>query len=255
MSTELVNKQIVAIIENNTYLKALATGTQLKNLSVFEKKSLLADCIAVAIFNGGWATKEDNDIVMLINSLMTEVCGRLSGMTDLEVKTAFDQGAKGAYGENHGISPAACLKWLDTYHQHSNRKQAQEQLAKLIQSPPRQPLTREEKQIFINDAFQKYCFHDAYKDYGNLVYNWLDEEGLITYTAAEKRDFLEAGRKLIYNRLNDYKSLDEKRQNDKKITELMDNDNEPIAEGKRLALLDFFKWLKLSGVKKITFKN
>lgn len=255
MNNSLINTRANEIINSNVYMQAIATGIKVKNLSVFEKQSLLSDCIAAAIFIGGWAPKQDMDVALMIQSLMPDLSKRLSGMTDLEVKAAFDSGAKGYYGETFGISVASAIKWLDAYYLDSKRMAAQKQLQQLIATPPRTPLTREEKRLFINDAFKKYCLHDTYIDYGNIVYDWLDHEGLITYTTAQKREFLEAGRKLIYDRLNNWKNLEEKRENDKKIADLMDNDNEPIAEGKRLALLDFFKYLKIAGAKKITFKE
>jgi hypothetical protein len=249
------NPSLPALLATNSYANALLTTKPMCELAQKEAKNHILDCIISATFIGGWNKKDDQDLVFMVNSIMPDIEKRFKMLTQAEVKSAFDNGAKGQYGETFGISPAACLKWLTAYYMDAERLKAKKEIEKLKAAPIVQKLSRGEKRQAIQIAYAKFKETGSYHDYGNHIYNSLDAERLIAFTGDQKREFLERGRKIIYDRLQCYKDLAQKRENDKKIEALMDDDTTPIIEGKRVALREYFLILSAAGFKEIIFQE
>lgn len=247
--------QIPAIQANNSYALALTSTRQMFELTHDEKYNLLMDCVTKATFIGGWHSKLDHEIELLIEMLIPEFDKRYKRMTQAEVSAAFDRGAKGQYGDTPGISVKGILRWIDCYYLDRERQSAKKQLEKSLEQPARPKMSRGEKRAFINSAYQKFLQDGFYKDYGNAVYDLADNERLIVFTNAEKRAFLERGRKIVFDNLQNYKNLQQKRDNEKKLDALIDNDNSAIFEAKRIALYEYFKILKSLSLTEVPFIN
>lgn len=241
----------------NPYVAALVLTKPMFELEVKDRKFHLANCIQIATFIAGWQEKHQDDIRTLVQLLMPEINGRLKQMTEAEVRAAFENGAKGYYGENKaGMCPATCIGWLDAYYLHRDRIEAK----KMIQSEqvheqptPAAELQDTERRSTIQNAYSKFRDQGVYHDYGNLIYDLLDKEKLLPYSTPEKKEFLERARKSLHAKLQNASNLQQKRENDRKIADLMESDSSAIVEAKRIALLDYFTKAKQSGVTTILF--
>lgn len=240
----------------NNYLKALINSRPMFELSAPDKKKYLLGCITAAIFIGGWNPKDDNDLFLMVNTLMPDINGKFRAMTEVEVRAAFENGSKGYYGENKGgMSVAACISWLNSYHQDVNRSHAKKQLAALNKKPDKFRPSRAQIQSLIQSSYAEFLETGVYNDHGNATYNMLDSERMINFTIAEKNSYVEKGRIIVFNRLQIYRDLKEKRENEKKLDELMESDTTAIIEAKKLALLDYFGSVKALGLVEISFVN
>lgn len=72
---------------------------------------------------------------------------RFRAMTETEIREAFVAGAKGYYGENKGgLTVAACIFWINAYHQDAARLLAKKEVAARQKELPRSlVLTTEER--------------------------------------------------------------------------------------------------------------
>lgn len=264
MSNLVLSPQYNEIVQANTYLKAIYNGRVLRSMTNDEKGFLLVDAIGRATFIGGWKINDnedqaDKDMIATASILLQDLNGKFAGMTDLEVLEAFQKGSKGEYGENFGISPAGCLRWLNAYFADTSRNEAKKWIAAIENYTPSKEPTQQEKRNKINEAYEKYCLEGEYNDYGNPIYSWLDAEGLITYTIDQKNEFVMQAERLTLERLNNWKSAKEKRENDRKLSDIIEgteNSKSAIkAFAKRLALCDYFRFLKMAGVTSIKFND
>jgi hypothetical protein len=240
----------------NPYVAALTLTKPMYELEVKDRKAHLLACIQTAIFIGGWQQKHINDLILIVQLLMPEINGRLKLMTEAEVRLAFENGAKGYYGENKGgLSIVACIGWLDAYYLDAKRLDAKKRVGttQIGDHLSVADLSNLERRSTIQTAYTKFLTHGSYHDYGNLIYNLLDKEGLLSYSTQEKKAFVELGRKSLYAKLQFANNLQERRDNDRKIEELMNSDVNAIVEAKRIALLDYFVKAKLQDVVKIVF--
>jgi hypothetical protein len=257
-SLRVINNETCIQSSQSSFTQALINGKPINQFPENEKLNLIMGNILNAVFTGGWATKADADIQLMAGSLLIDIDGRFQLMTDIEIREAFIAGAKGNYGENKGgLSVVACVGWLSSYCLDSSRAkakkeiEAKKQIEENNKMRPIPGLNDNDKKIAIQSAYDKYLKQGTYHDYGNLIYDLLDKSGMIPFTNAEKRAFLEKGRKVIYDRLQNWRDMQEKRENEKKLEELMESDKTAIIEAKRLALLDYFERLKKSGVEVI----
>src|SRR5260221_7615337 len=164
---QLYQKSELATTSNN-YILALISTKKIFELTYNEKWNLLLDCIGVATFIGGWNAKHSDDISLMITALMPDISGRFRVMTEGELKSAFENGAKGYYGETAGISVVGCIKWISCYQMDATRKTAKQELEKVINKElPRPKNTRGENRQFIAVAFSKFIETGFYQDYGN----------------------------------------------------------------------------------------
>ncbi|WP_295714767.1 hypothetical protein [Mucilaginibacter sp.] len=255
----IVNVNETGIIKPvNPYVAALTLTRPMLELEIKDRKSHLLSCIQTAILIAGWKEQHINDLVANVYLLMPEINGRLKAMTEAEVRAAFENGAKGYYGENKaGMCAATCIKWLYSYYLDAKRIEAKKtiQAQQTQEQPvPAAELPNTERQALIQSAYGKYLETGSYHDYGNLIYNLLDKEGLLPYSTPEKKVFLESARKSLHAKLQFANNLQERRENDRKIADLMESDTNAITEAKRMSLLDYFTKTKHTGAKEIIFR-
>lgn len=254
-SISAAGKNTQVAVSDNLYTKALVNGTPMLQLHSVDRMNHVLACVQSAIFIGGWNKKDDEDLKATVRALMPDINGRFKLFTEKEVRLAFENGAKGYYGESFGVSVASCIHWLNAFQQDVNRVNAKKELEAAAKSAYRPPMSRGQRQAFINTAFQTYLDTGIYNDHGNAVYDMLDKERMINYTAAQKNAYVERGRVIVYNRLQVWRDLQEKKENEKKMAELIESDTTAIIEAKRLALMDYFGALKGIGAKKVCFVN
>jgi hypothetical protein len=245
--------------QGNQFLKALTSTSQLMALTNIEKKEFILDCITAATFIGGWNVKNDGDVHLIISSLIGDFNTRFKDLTKAEVKKAFESGAKGYYGESFGISVAGIIKWILAYIAESNRVELKKELllqqAKAAGPDIRQFIWRGERRDRIQAAYDRFLSTGDFYDRGNLIYTWLDREQLINYAPEQKRDFIERARVVLFERLQNWRDQQEKKDNERKFAELIESDTTAIVEAKKLALIDTFKYFRQLGIKIIVFQN
>ncbi|MDR1913380.1 MAG: hypothetical protein LBQ68_02705 [Clostridiales bacterium] len=153
--------------------------------------------IVAAMFATAGQKPEKKDVKMICREVCKDLKNRYKGLTLDEVKIACDNGVRGDYGDYFGINVVSINKWLKAYYYSEERQRAQrEKLFKGL--PQRTALTADEiLQIKVNAYREAYGLAAAGKyvpDLGNLVYNFLDSRGKISFTKEEKLVFVERAR-------------------------------------------------------------
>lgn len=116
--------------------------------------------------------------------------------------------------------------------------------------PPDLPSEQEIEDHFVKcclEAFEKFKSTGEFYDYGNAVYDFLKRKAIITYTSDDEIEFAnqadELEKKSIEKKLSDNKSDGLLRASLKKSLTELETSSGTVHNGKRLALVTFFKEL------------
>lgn len=212
----------------------------------------LNDVIAKSIFEGGYNSKDIQDTVSIIQSLLPDCKMFWKTLTLDELKLAANRGIRGQYGEIIGVSVASLSKMFNGYMLDSKRHEAKKALHQTMTVETKPEISEEHLALnrnkIILNAFDKYKSTGMYDDLGNYVYDCLKKAGIIKYTGKEVREFIVQAidnmknKKLLY--LSDCTDLAEGRKV-KRDLELLKQDEIVVSpeiqiEAKRLMLFARF---------------
>jgi len=185
------------------------------------------------------------DLQYIVNELTKNIRTKpnLNNIRANEIPTAFANGVRGKYGEYFGLNVISGEFFIEKYLENDRLE-----IAKTLPAiePPKKEviLTREDRIKFAKAAFEKFKFNDSYNDLGNIVYDFLDREGLIKFTTKEKFDVMNTIRQKEYQRLSAPTNTREKAQFEAQIQKMIDSNDSIIPAAKRECLRMFFANLK-----------
>jgi hypothetical protein len=162
-----------------------------------------------------------------------------------EIEYCFSCGVRGEYGEYFGINVVSISKWLRTYYNSEERRDAQVQNL-FPRLPAKTKPTPEELTEMRKKALAKrwleFCETGSCYDLGNVAYNFLNSKGLISFTGDEKRHMMEWAKKELVNEAKD-------REPAVKVGSVIDNitKDHVVYRAKCIALNVFFERLKNEG--------
>lgn len=234
-------------------------GKMIKQCSLEELAATVSESIENAWFDLGLRQAADGgnkDKDLLKIKIIAEINACFSTLTLAEVKLAIRNGARGHYGETFGLTVIGVAQWLAAYMTHQSRAEAKLQKKRLAEPPPQPPteaqLQQLKRQNIIN-AFASYRQSGQYFDVANRVYNNLDQLGLIPFTAAQKREFVQQAIRQAKEQANPLRGRNSQeraafRKASRQLLELeqtgaINHHNAIIADAKRLALNAFFEQL------------
>lgn len=175
------------------YVKAFQ-GKVIKSASDAELEAAISEAVTVVNFELGWKAKEEVEYDLTISTLRDDVRIFYPYLTLAEIKLACQLGARGHYGKFIALSVVTVNSWLSAYRMDKDRNTAKRAL--LEASAPKLPeapktLTREERVAFALTAYEEYKVKGSFPDHGNVVYNFLEAQGLILFDIERKKRILE----------------------------------------------------------------
>jgi hypothetical protein len=175
-------------------IKPALIGLKIRKYDEITIKSSLA-VIVEKIFTLAGQNPEKKDIAVICRELASDLRKRYGGMTLAEVDYALNAGVRGDYGEYYGINVVSINKWLKTYYNSDERREAQRSVVFPDLALPQKTVPTKAELCAIETA----AYDDALKlaksgkyvpDRGNVVYDFLDKRGEIHFTDAEKHAFM-----------------------------------------------------------------
>ena len=201
--TPVVTSGIVLTTNEQEIIKA-TQSEKLCNLDITELMVGIKSLIKMTYFNAGFSIKGDNDIdksdnlILMTKSVIKEIITPYKNLTLAEIEIAFRRGVLKRYGEYMGISVVSLVNWIICYQ--NERMDAIFRNKQLLEKAEAENVTKspEEREQIMKDfshrAFAEFKEKGIFLDYGNAVYSFLDEKGLIKFTGDEKRGFMDTAR-------------------------------------------------------------
>lgn len=236
-----------------------------KRIHETEKKEviwLLEDEILKSYFTGGFKRNPDEDRALAEDTLLANDCyiflsDQHRFVTLSEIRIIINNGARGIYGDNFGINPAAFTRWVNKYLSSKEVNDAKEEYGRLlkqrheetiIRTVPAEAEVEEGRRTVIVKAFKEYQVKRTYEDYGSYVYDSLDKMKLIPFTKKEKNEFLIQAITTLRVKLITKLSLELNKVNRSRLKDqIKELESDEIqftlelkAEAKRLCLYTFF---------------
>lgn len=243
--------QEITIAKPIDHVLAQAPAFRDEKIEVF---TIVQAAVAKAYADLNFKVPEQKDKEYIINELTDNIRKNYRTIRTKEIPVAFAKGVRGEYGEFMGLSIVTFEKFIQGYINSPYREELGKSLP-LLSPPAREKvLTRQDRIDFAKAAFDKFKFHDFYNDLGNIVYNFLDSEGMIPFTSKEKFEVMNLVREREYKRLSSPITRQEKRDFEKHINKLVESNDPIIPSAKRECLNRFFAKLKAEG-KELEFSD
>ncbi|OCX54704.1 hypothetical protein BEL04_10800 [Mucilaginibacter sp. PPCGB 2223] len=236
-------------------LQLALQGPKAINARPAQLEYVLAQAMAKAFADMGLrADDRADEIQYLVQTMPAEVCRHLPGIRLSEIPLAINRGILRAFGEFYGLNVATFMHFLSSHYHSSARAEALKQQQAPALPPKKQPTEAELAAIRRNrvcTAFNQYKNTGAYTDYGNLVFDIINQAGKIPYDEQREAQFFEQAKQNLKRRYSQpciYPNERERlRQN---LADLLAGNAQQkvIAEMKRLILFALFDDLLLAGV-------
>lgn len=249
-------------------MRQAATGDRIRELTANSLLTKTANVVKEICLITGLKVEEQNavEFTKIVNKFLLTHYGEL---THSEVSLAFSMNAAGelptktvCYGSNltpehiGGVLHAYRLKRVDLATKIAEMKHPE------ISEPA---LTEEEKyeqaKLFCEEYYQKWLSRDfstASLSYAHMVYDDLEQIGLIRFTVEEKKKFFGEAQQVRDQEISAPTVDWNERKDRSRLMELYMNDSVPNDEkilvrnyAKRMALLHFFKSCKEEGRTKL----
>jgi hypothetical protein len=202
-----------------------------------------------------WNVPEQSAMTILVSEISNSIRNNYKQIRTDEISICFAKGIRGEYGEYMGLSVVTFEKFIMGYLASDYRANLGKTLPKAEPPAPSKELTRQNRIDFAQKAYEKYKTGVFYDDLGNIVYAFLDSEGLIPFTPSEKFEMLDQARQEEYKRLQNPLSVEEARRFNIQIEALMNGNEKIIPRSKKIALNKYFEKLFKSGSETIPFEN
>lgn len=217
---------------------------------------VLAQAMAKAFADMGLrADDRADEIRYLVQTMPAEVCRHLPGIRLTEIPLAINRGILRAFGEFYGLNVATFMHFLSSHYHSSARAEALHRYKQQPQQLPEKtpPTEAEMAQIRRNRvcaAFARYKATGSYADYGNLVFDIINQTGKIPYDEHREAQFLQQAQQNLkqrYSQPSIYPAERERLRNN--LNDLLTGNAQQkvLAEMKRLILFALFDDLILAG--------
>lgn len=169
-----------------------------------DKAAALLNIIQTAYFDTGYtvagATDKDRSdhVKAIIARLIVLIPEQFPFITGAEIRLACRNGASGAYGEVHGISPRTVLSWLTEYQSRKGKIILEATHPALPE--PKQPSAEQWQEMMI--AKLRTCYNQVQQgqqptDWGNVLFKFLRERKMIVLEQSDIDDYMERGKAQI----------------------------------------------------------
>jgi len=202
----------------------------------------------------GWAVPDQQTMTILVSEISNSIRKDYKQLRVGEISNCFSKGIRGEYGEFFGVSVVTFEKFIIGYLVSDYRANLGKTLPVAALPEPSKELTRENRIEFAQKAYEKYKIKGFYDDLGNIVYAFLDSEGLIPFTPKEKFEMVELARAEEYKRLQNPLSVEEARRFNIQIEALMASNEKVIPRSKKIALNKYFEQIFSLESENIPFK-
>ncbi|MFB5946091.1 hypothetical protein [Albibacterium profundi] len=133
----------------------------------------------------------DEDSAYLSNVLPFEVKKQVPSIRIQEIPIAINRGVYGEYGKYYGLNATTFISFLKAYIETEDRKKAILDYHRSLEPAKKEP-TEEEvqegiKKAIIN-AYNIFLEKGFYEDYGNFIYDKMDEKNMINLNTARKNE-------------------------------------------------------------------
>lgn len=216
-----------------------------------ELDKVLMASVRKALNDVGTNVKDKQEkIDHIVENLCGEVLKQVPYIRIEEIPLAIDNGVYGVYGQYMGINTASIVMFLKSYYESRKRADIAKSM-KVVEEkkePSPEELRAQENEIIIN-AFDKWKLSGRYEDYGNHIYNKLDERKLIPFTASRKKEFMEEAKEQLLKKNSPKlaQTKEEKRTLDQVTCKILSKTDESknmlVREAKQIALLKYFEEL------------
>jgi len=146
----------------------------------------------------GFKSSED-EVMFQVTEIMKDLTK--TNLTISDLKTAFENGAKGKYGEFMGLSVLTYTKWINAY-----KSEKPPQTNRLIAETKKEP-TIEEKEAIAEESIQamitQFKKTGEVLNYGNSNFRYLWNTGKIRFNKVKRDEYLEQANSNIKNRLKE----------------------------------------------------
>lgn len=189
-------------------------------------------------------------IDQLSTVLISELSAIYKAITRIDLQLIFERGRRGEYGEFKIISIETFVIWVKAYLQERAAASIEQQAftsAKQL-GLPTEPTKTEWKNKMIEMA--KACYEDVQKerlprDYGNVLFKYLREIGVLSFSEQEINDYIERARTQLIGENNpaDSKNLADRidRRNFVALIVKESKNKQVITRARLLALKNYFE--------------
>lgn len=138
--------------------------------------------------------KQAKDIDLMTAILEEDLRKNFRQLTVGEIEYVIGRGVRGEYPDTHYLTISNVYKWLKHYVQNERGALMQKTKKQL----PEHTISETEKQKIMKDGviacFERYKKTGILEDWGNSVYEFLNESEIIRYTAQKKNEFMKQAR-------------------------------------------------------------
>lgn len=230
-------------------------GSALKSITVrnaedFDLRTLLAKSIATAFQDSGQASNA-NDASYLIETMLSEVKKNFPNIRINEIPIAIEKGIRKEFGQYFGLNVLSFSSFIQSYLESAERINAVKEFQKTLEPVKHTPSPEEVQEGIrkaIVNAYNTFVEKGFYEDYGNFIYDKMDEMGLISLSVPRKTQIYQQAQLSIANKKNPLQSVN--RQEFKEFTKVLELVNNPDSilgkdmikkEAKKIALQIVFK--------------
>lgn len=143
----------------------------------------------------GQSPTSEREYEFITNALKEDIFTNFNDYTIEDVKFAFKLGVNGELGEYYGLNPKTFYDWLKSYKTkflHPSIKNITPLIPKEIPKTPSQEEVFNINKNIICNFFDEYKKTNNYtfNDFGNMIYDFLNKIGLISFNEEEKAEIL-----------------------------------------------------------------
>ena len=238
--------KIITLTKNELSVSPKPVEHILQNIPAFledynEVYDIVLANVVKSINHLGWKLPDDTDLDILVGEITNSIQTNHKPFRKEEIQICFYKGIRGEYGEYYGANVVTFDKFIAAYLISDYRANLGKTLPVAALPEPSKELTRENRIEFAQKAYEKYKIKGFYDDLGNIVYAFLDSEGLIPFTPKEKFEMVEQARAEEYKRLQNPLSVEEARRFNIQIEALMASNEKVIPRSKKIALNKYFE--------------
>ena len=177
----------IAIYNNTNRFKLALNSQKVMEMPVNDAIAEIIAILGTTYFETGQTPESEQVLKLLANSLFNEVQTYFSTLTIAEVKLCFQKGCRKEYGDFYGLNVSTFHGWMKNYSQSQARMNAKKE----TQKTPELPVSKTE----IEEMWRKATVRqfEEFKKTGvlnvhmpGMLYDKLEELGLITLSKAEK---------------------------------------------------------------------
>lgn len=161
--------------------------------------AVVRESIARAYADTRYAVPSPEEQQRMVEETAKDIKRYASTIRVEEIPEAIRDGVRGVHGDYAGLSVATFVRFC-VYHVQSQKRR---DLIRSLQQDRdgTTPPTPEEMDArwmeHLGKAFETVESGDQYDDYGNGLYDWLDEKGKIVFTKERKWEFVEQARQQL----------------------------------------------------------